>query len=188
MTKDAMFLTTGEDEDLNNLGTFKGFTCGYPELKIPSTWVPSSFNLTLTQGRSRVQFKLYEIKTPDRGGNFYVITGVLKGNPLASEGLCSFWRYLPKPKYVPTECKLAGFWEVVPSNMYPSLLSLEMDVASRHKATDFELSHDTFLYKTNTGEILELFKDAGETRASGIAGIISPNGTRLQLKDYHINT
>jgi hypothetical protein len=183
MAQDAIFLTTGTDEDLNNLGTFKGFTWGYPTLNVPSTWKWSNHQLNLTQGSLAIQFRFYEIKKPDGTVDYYVVTGQLSVKLDIPFKICwgTDWG-------VWCLGDLAAFWEVIPSDRYASLSDLQDDVTSRNKASNFAMQQKFYLYNSTTSEVLELYKDAGAVNTGGIAGMYLPNGTRLELKYYHVDT
>lgn len=185
MAEDTLLMNSGSLDKTNNLGTYKGFSWGYsagtPKGKTPPLYaepftVPTKWSISEdylpTQGEHTIRFRFYEVTGMQHSFTpigYYVITAGLKVQS-------------PPKRY-------RGFYEVVPNNRFLSIQDLRAHVLASNNGDTFSEKRKTFAYNSTTGEIIELYKDAGETNIGGIAGIIWPhNNIRLSLKDYHIDT
>lgn len=212
MAADTLITSSGVGTLGNNLGTYKGFTWGYsiekgiPNTKlfaepfvVPKGWaggvavddefipvLPGESNATAQM----VRFRFYDRSSVDAHGavvGFYLVTGGLRvgvGPPILERSSVGGNRGIDF-RYVPTSF-LRGFWEVVPADRFPSFDSFRDRVLRSNPSNKaFGYSASPVQYNSTTGELLELFQDAGYTQLGGIAGVVHPNGTRLSLTDVH---
>lgn len=185
MAEDTLLTTSGSNGKGNNLGTYKGFTWGYAmttqkgrrsglaePFVVPNSWLEPSAEAKdeYISGEREVRFRFYDRTTwwDDWKTGYYLVTGGLKDAGLGASH------------------RVRGFWEVIPAERFPSLdVVREHVLRSNPSNTAFSPSAPVVKYNSTTGEVLELFQDAGFVNIGGIAGVVHPNGTRLALRDVH---
>jgi hypothetical protein len=182
MAQDTILRPVGDnDRGANNLATFKGFTWGLGTLSVPKSWVPSKYQLNLVQGRSSIQFRFYEINTHnDRAAGYYAVTGTITTGGKTPLEVCA----ILGGKCATT---VSAFWEVVSSDRYQSLTQVQDVVTARNKASNFDDKALSYFYNSTTGEVLELYKDAGQRNPGGIAAFILPSGLKQDIKYFQID-